>query len=150
MEVVGVFIAPTPNHYSSRCCRWRTGQGIVHCPVRATSARHWGLERLTVEVFCPIAASDSPVRFDFSALTSDAHCSSFADDRWRRLLLLLWLTGHVQCTLDSPVNYNGVRPWKTREWPVCLVLGLEHRTLSGAPLAAPFLFFAPNFVDPPT
>jgi hypothetical protein len=53
-----------------------------------------------------------------------------------RLPLLRWLTGHVRCTLDSPVNYSGVRPEKTREWPVRLVLGLVHRTLSGAPLAA--------------
>jgi hypothetical protein len=49
------------NHYSSRCRRWHTGHGTVHYPVRATSAARWGLERLTVEVLCPFAASDSPV-----------------------------------------------------------------------------------------
>jgi hypothetical protein len=62
----------SPNHYSIHCCRWahRTirwcnGHCIVHCPVRATSAGHWGLELLTVEVLCPLAAPDSPVRSDF-------------------------------------------------------------------------------------
>jgi hypothetical protein len=94
MEVVGGIYSP--NHYSSRCCRWRTGQDNVHCPVRATSAHRWGLERLTVEVLCLVDAPDSPVahrtcpvRSDFFALTSDAHCSSFPDDCWRRLPLLL-------------------------------------------------------------
>jgi hypothetical protein len=33
---------------------------------------------------------------------------------------------------DSPVNYSGAHPRETREWPVCLVLGLVHQTLSGA------------------
>jgi hypothetical protein len=61
-----------------RTVRWCTGQGTVHCPVPATSADHWGLEQLTVGVFCPLAAPDSPVahrtclvRSDFIALTSD-------------------------------------------------------------------------------
>jgi hypothetical protein len=56
------------NHYSSSCCRWAhqivrscTGHGTVYCPVRAMSADRWGLELLTVEVICPLAAPDSPV-----------------------------------------------------------------------------------------
>jgi hypothetical protein len=56
------------NHYSRRCCRWAyqtvrwcTGHDIVHCPVPATSEDCWGLEWLTVEVPCPLAAPDSPV-----------------------------------------------------------------------------------------
>jgi hypothetical protein len=75
----------SPNHYSSHCCRWahRTDQwctrhDTVHCPVRATSADRWGLERLTVEVLCPLAAPDCPVRSDLAVLTSDfctVHCS---------------------------------------------------------------------------
>jgi hypothetical protein len=84
--------------------------------VRATSAARWGLERLTVEVLCLVAAPDSPVahqtcpvRSVFSALTCDAHCSLFAVDRWRIRPLLRWLTGHVQCTPDSLVNYSGAR-----------------------------------------
>jgi hypothetical protein len=73
-----------PNHYSSRCCRWAhrtvqwcTGLGTVHCLVSATSADHWGLERLTIEVLCPLCGigqsgdtPDSPVRSDFAVLTS--------------------------------------------------------------------------------
>jgi hypothetical protein len=41
--------------------RWCTGHDNVHYPVPATSADHWGLEQLTIEVFCPLAAPDSPV-----------------------------------------------------------------------------------------
>jgi hypothetical protein len=73
------------------------------------------------------------------------------------LPLLHWLIGYVRCTLDSPVNYSGARPGKTREWLVGMVLGLghrtvsgAHRTLSGAPLAAHSQVIAPNFVESPT
>jgi hypothetical protein len=58
--------------------QWCTGHDTIHCLVPATSADHWGLERLTVEVPCPLAApsspvaqTDSPVRSDFVSLTSD-------------------------------------------------------------------------------
>jgi hypothetical protein len=76
MVVVGGIYSP--NHYSSCCCRWHTGHGTIHCLVHATSADHWGLERLTIEVLCLLAAPDSLVRSDFVALTSDfysMHCS---------------------------------------------------------------------------
>jgi hypothetical protein len=83
MVVVGGICSP--NHYSSCCYRWAhqtvwwcTRHSTVHCPVSATSADHWGFELLTVEVFCPLAAPDSPVRSDFVVLTSDfcsVHCS---------------------------------------------------------------------------
>ena len=70
----GVFIAlttilavPVDGTPDSPVC---TEHGTVHCPVPATSADRWGLERLTVEVPCPLAALDSPVRSDFVALTS--------------------------------------------------------------------------------
>jgi hypothetical protein len=56
MEVVGGI--NSPNHYSSHCCLWHTGQGTVHCPVPASLADRWGFERLTVEVFCLLAAPD--------------------------------------------------------------------------------------------
>jgi hypothetical protein len=79
MVVVGGIYSS--NHYSSRCCRrahltvqWCTRHGIVHCLVRAMSADSWGLEQLTVEVLCPLAALDSPVGTvcsDFAVLTSD-------------------------------------------------------------------------------
>ena len=82
----------SPNHYSSRCWRWRTGQDTVQCPVRATSAARWGLERLTVEALCPVAAPDSPVahrtcpvRSDFAALTSDSSTVCFYCSRSRLL-----------------------------------------------------------------
>jgi hypothetical protein len=90
---------------------WCIGHDTVHCPVHATPVDRWGLEQLTVEVLCPLAAPDSLVRFDFAALTSDlrtVHCSSDkAVDRWRSWPLLCWLAGHVQCTPDRLVNYSG-------------------------------------------
>jgi hypothetical protein len=55
------------------------------------------------------------------------------------------------------MNYSEATPEKTRERPLWVVLGLghrtvsgAHRTLSGAPLAALFQHFAPNFVESPT
>jgi hypothetical protein len=118
-----------------RTVRWCTGQGTVHCPVPATSADHWGLEQLTVGVFCPLAAPDSPVahrtclvRSDFIALTSDL-CTVhlFIVHRSQplaQLTVIRWLIGHVRCTPDSPVNYSEASPIETREWPVRGVLGL--------------------------
>jgi hypothetical protein len=122
MVVVGGIYSP--NHYSNRCCRWAhrtvqwcTGHGTVHCPVHATSADRWGLERLFVEVLCPLAAPDSPVAhrtvrcvltLQFWLLTSaltTIHCSPELTIG-RSWPLLHWLTGHVWCTLDSPVNYS--------------------------------------------
>jgi hypothetical protein len=53
----------------------------------------------------------------------------------------------------APLAHRTVRwiiaehiPGKTREWPVRVVLGLGHRTLSGAPLAASFQVFASKFI----
>jgi hypothetical protein len=37
----------------------------VQYPVRAMSAARWGLEWLTIEVLCLVAAPDSPVCSDF-------------------------------------------------------------------------------------
>jgi hypothetical protein len=105
----GVFIAlttilavPVDGTPDSPVC---TEHGTVHCPVPATSADRWGLERLTVEVSCPLAALDSPVRSDFAALTSDfctAHCALCTTvDRWAQFDC---------CSVgspDSPVNYSG-------------------------------------------
>jgi hypothetical protein len=45
--------------WAHRTVRWCTGHDTVQCPVPAMSADHWGLEWLTVEVFCPLAAPDS-------------------------------------------------------------------------------------------
>jgi hypothetical protein len=127
--------------------RWCTGLGTVHCPVCATSARRWGLERLTIEILCLVVAPDSPVRSFFVAwhLTSTLCAFTvYAVDRW---------APDYRCSVGSPdslVNYCGARPRKTREWPVGMVLGLRHRILSGAPLAAQSQVVAPNFVESPT
>jgi hypothetical protein len=66
---------------------WCTGHGIVQCLVRVTSAARWGLEQLTVEVLCLVAAPNSPVahrtcpvRPDIAALTSDRALFTFAVD----------------------------------------------------------------------
>jgi hypothetical protein len=45
-------------------------------------------------------------------------------NRWHRWPLLRWLTGHVRCIPNSPVNYSGASPTETREWPDRGVLGL--------------------------
>jgi hypothetical protein len=53
----------------------------------ATSADYWGLEQLTVEVLCLLAAPDSLVHSDFASLTSDFYTvhlfTVHAVDRWR-------------------------------------------------------------------
>jgi hypothetical protein len=138
--------------------------GTVHYSVHATSARCWGLERL--DRWNPLSCSctgQSGVTPDMSgvfwlfALTSDLHCSLLQSTVDARLPLLRWLTRHARCTPGNPVNYSGARPGKTREWHVRLVLGLvhrtlsgAHRTLSGAPLAAHSQVFAPNLFESPT
>jgi hypothetical protein len=68
--------------------RWCTEHVTVQCPVRATLAACWGLERLTVEVLCLLAAPDSlvahqtcSVRPNIVALTSDCALFTFAVDR---------------------------------------------------------------------
>jgi hypothetical protein len=95
--------------------------------MRATSAHHWGLERLTIEVLCLLAAPDSPVRSDFAALTSDCALFTFAINCWRITPLQHWLTRHVRCKPDSPVNFSGATPGNTRERTVDGVLGLGTR-----------------------
>jgi hypothetical protein len=73
---LGVFIAPTT--IPTVVVDGHTGHCIIHCPVRAMSTDRWGLERLTVEVLCPLAAPNSLVCSVFAVLTSDfgsMHCS---------------------------------------------------------------------------
>jgi hypothetical protein len=126
----------SPNHYSSRCCRWAhrtvrwcSGHCTVHCLVRATLADRWGLERLIVEVLCPLVAPDSPVRSDFAILTSHfctIHCSSVSTvDRWAKLTVALLAHRTVRCTPDSPVNFSGValRKPESGQFEKCLGLG---------------------------
>jgi hypothetical protein len=98
-----------------------------HCSLSGAchvSTRRWGLEQSNVEVVCPVVAPNSvPHRIclvcsDFSALFLVAHCSLWQSTVGARLPLLHWLTGHVRCTSDSPVNYSGECPGETGEWLV--------------------------------
>jgi hypothetical protein len=134
MVVVGGIYSP--NHYSSRCCwwahrtvRWCTGHGIVHCPVRATSADRWGLERLTVKVLCPLAAPDSLVRSDFVVLTFALFIVPPISEvgHWAKLIVDLLAHRTVRCTPDSPVNYSGVtlRKPENGQFARCLGLGTK-------------------------
>jgi hypothetical protein len=66
---LGVFIAPTT--ILAVAVDGCTGQDTFHCPVRATSADRWCLERLTVEVLCPLVAPNSLMCFDLEVLASD-------------------------------------------------------------------------------
>jgi hypothetical protein len=158
----GVFIAS--NHFlvvdcfcwrwAHRTVRWRTRQVLFTVRYAPHQHTRWGLEQSTVEVVCPVVALDSPVRHrtcsDFSALTSVAHCSLWQSTVGAMLPLLRWLTGHVRCRPNSPVNYSRARHTETREWLIRLVLGLVHRTLSGAPLDSTLSCLAPNIVKSPT
>jgi hypothetical protein len=72
-----------------RTFRWCTGHGTVQCPVCATSAACWGLERLTVEVLCLLATPDSPVRPNIVAMTSDRALFTFAVDRCMQVTVAL-------------------------------------------------------------
>jgi hypothetical protein len=128
----------SPNHYSSRCyrwvhriVRWCTGHNTVHCPMRATSADRWGLERLTVEVLCRLAAPNSPVAhrtvrcvlaLKFWLLTS----TLFTVPPSAQLII-----GEVdRCSVgspDSPMIFSGValRKPESAQFTRCLGLGTE-------------------------
>jgi hypothetical protein len=94
---------------------------------------------LAVGVLCPVVAPDSPVAhrtcfgvFWLAALTSDralfTSLFTFAVDRCAKWLLLHWLTGHVRCTPDSPVNYSEARPEKheSEQFAWCSAWGTGH------------------------
>jgi hypothetical protein len=74
----------------------------------------------------PVAHRTCPVTSDFAALTSAWHCSSvqLTVDMQGAVVPLAHRT--VQCTPDSPANYSGVSPLKSREWLVRLCTGLVH------------------------
>jgi hypothetical protein len=129
----------------------------VHCPVCATSAcplgfgASWPLEPL----------SCSCIRQSGATPDMSGALWLLCSESWRALFtlqstvaamlpLLRWLTGHVRCTSESLVYYIGAHPRETREWHVRLVLGLVHRTLSGAPLGSTLSSLAPNLFEPPT
>jgi hypothetical protein len=48
------------------------------------------------------------------------------------------------------VNYSEALLEETREWPIDLVAGLVHRTVSGAPLGNTLSCLAPNLFVSPT
>jgi hypothetical protein len=84
-----------------------------------------------------------------------AHCSPFADDRWRCSRCSAWHTGQSGGTPDSPVNYSGVAFPETRRWQVrvdppwctghCPV---AQRTVRCARPGQPSVSFAPFFLNP--
>jgi hypothetical protein len=87
-----------------------------------------------------------------------AHCSPFADDRWRCSRYSAWHTGQSGVTPDSPVNYSGEAIPETRRWQVrsgspwctghCLV---AHRTVRcarpGQPSDVFCSFYLNHFLD---
>jgi hypothetical protein len=135
----------SPNHYFSRCCRWAhrivrwcTGHYTVHCPMSAMFADRWGLELLTIEVFCLLTAPDSPVRSDF--VDRLLYCWLLRSQR-------SWPLGKFDhCSVgspDSPVVHRIVRwiiadaRWENPRATSSRGARLGHRTMSGAPLAPP-------------
>jgi hypothetical protein len=82
-----------------------------------------------MEFLCPLATPDSPVRSDFTVLTSDfcfVHCTIIsAVNCWAQLTVAPLAHRTVQCTPDSPVNYSGVtlRKPKSGQFVRCLGLG---------------------------
>jgi hypothetical protein len=78
-----------------------TGHSIVHCPVRATSGDRWGLEQLTIEVFCPFAAPVSPGRPVVADCLLTSGTTDYADsravDRWEKLTVAPLSHRTVRC-----------------------------------------------------
>jgi hypothetical protein len=116
---------------------------IVHCPVRATSARLLGfgaVDRWSPLSFCCTgqsgATSDSswPLASALWLLRGTIHhCSSEQSTVGTQGVVAPLAHWIVRCTPDSPVNYSGGCPWNSREWLVWFRSGLVHQTLSGAP-----------------
>jgi non-ribosomal peptide synthetase component F len=119
-----------------------------HCSLSGACHVSRPLGFRAVDRWSPLSSCGTGQSGVFWLLTamSTVHCSpqSTVGRSWP---LLRWLTRHVRCTPDSPVNYSIATLWKTRERPVHGVPWLGHRTVSGAPLATPMLVFAPNFVE---
>jgi hypothetical protein len=87
------------------------------------------------------------VRSDFAALTSDFCIVCFYYSRSRPL------RAGDRCSVgspDRPVNYSGVSPRETWEWPVWEVLGLGTRQCPVRHWQHLYLSFAPNLVKSPT
>jgi hypothetical protein len=112
----------------------------------------WCTRQVLFTVRCAICAcSDFCVRCPRTV----AHCSPFADDRWRCSRYSAWHTGQSGATPDSPVNYSGEpfpetrslaiggnSPWCTGHCPVA------HRKVRCARPWQPSVFFAPFCLNP--
>jgi hypothetical protein len=130
----------------------------VHCPVRAMLAHPLGFG--VVDRWSLLSCScTGHVRCAMTSLLwllprTVHNCSLLAVDRWCRLPLLRWLTGHVRCTPDSPLNYSGAPFGNSREWAIRVELALVHRTLTGhcpvRHLQHTLKSFAPNLFESPT
>jgi hypothetical protein len=86
-----------------RTVRWCTGQGTIHCPVRATTACRWGLERLTVEVLCLVVAPDSPVAHQTCPVRSDFAAWHLTSELCAFTVYAVnhWVSGY-HCSVGSP------------------------------------------------
>jgi hypothetical protein len=141
---LGVFIAS--NHFLAVgwvCCRWAhwtvrwcTIQGTVYCPVRATSAARWGLERLTVGTLCPVAAPDSPgcsdlqpniwlciIHFCSRPLSAGYRCSVGSPDMFGAHQTVRWIIAERALVKPESGQFEWSSAWGTGH---CLVRHLEH------------------------
>jgi hypothetical protein len=155
---LGVFIAS--NHLlvvGYFCCRWahrtvRWCTGHVLFTVRCAPCQHAVrvLIVLTVGTLCLVVAPDCPVSHRTCLMCSDfllwflTCIVPFAVDCWRQVIVAPLVHRTVRWIISERV------PGKTREWLIWVMLGLGHRTLSVAPLAAHSQVFAPNLVESPT
>jgi hypothetical protein len=127
-----------------------TGHDTVQCPVCATSAARWGLEWFIVGVLCLLAAPNSLVLPDITALTSDRALFTFAVDRYEQVTVaplahrtLFGAHRTVWRTIAKRLTENLRVASLLVPWP-------GHRTVSGVPLVAPIQVIAPNLVESPT
>jgi hypothetical protein len=118
---LGVFITPTTKVAVGEGC-YRRAHRTVRCASHVTqslgfdrwSSDKWGHRTVwwctgqsLFTVRCAICAC-----FNFCARSprTVAHCSPFADDRWRCSHYSAWHTRQSSATPDSQVNYSGGAP----------------------------------------
>jgi hypothetical protein len=124
MVVVGGIYSP--NHYSSRCCRrahriaqWCTGTALfaIRClPCQQTVGvwSGWPLKSFVLLRHRTVRCILTLLLWLLTCALFTVHLTS-QSTVGRNWSLLRWLTEHVRCTPDSPVNYSGATPRKTRE-----------------------------------